>query len=289
MRRRNSRCPASSMSGPAVSCRRATARTCTAPTTRTTGRCSPTASRTAIRSSSRAAHNGVMYWGQFDKVKVSGGAFDGKSADGEHDNVISAGRVQVDFWDPEARLLPERHLLRRQEPARHRPRGPGPGRRRCGQHGLRPLDFLLEQKVKAAAPIRSRAEWANYSRLGGYNANYGSDDGGYVLGSFLFPRHAGPGQFEVLGKFAQANFSERPERRRHGLRPEDDRAQLQLRHQGVQRARDDVLQGHALQRRPDQLQAVRRRPPDADVTDASARVPHTIDSCPFRSPRRVEP
>ena len=39
-----------------------------------------------------------MYWGQFGKVKVSGGAFDGASATGD-DDVLGAGRVQVDFWD----------------------------------------------------------------------------------------------------------------------------------------------------------------------------------------------
>jgi hypothetical protein len=44
--------------------------------------------------------NGAMYWGQFGKVKVSGGIFDGTSATG-HDTLISAGRVQVDCWDPE--------------------------------------------------------------------------------------------------------------------------------------------------------------------------------------------
>lgn len=41
--------------------------------------------------------NGVLYWGQFDKVKLSAGAFDGASATGRT-TVISAGRVQVDFW-----------------------------------------------------------------------------------------------------------------------------------------------------------------------------------------------
>src|SRR5207249_1902928 len=45
--------------------------------------------------------NGVMYWGQFGKVKVSGGGFDGASATG-NTKVLAAGRVQVDFWDPEA-------------------------------------------------------------------------------------------------------------------------------------------------------------------------------------------
>jgi len=44
--------------------------------------------------------NGVAYWGQFGKVKLSGGIFDGESATGD-DTVLSAGRVQVDFWDTE--------------------------------------------------------------------------------------------------------------------------------------------------------------------------------------------
>src|SRR5690348_1531177 len=42
--------------------------------------------------------NGVTYWGTFaKKVKVSLGAFDGRSADGDP-SVIGAARVQVDFW-----------------------------------------------------------------------------------------------------------------------------------------------------------------------------------------------
>ena len=45
--------------------------------------------------------NGVVYWGDFGKkMKVSAGAFDGKSATG-NPNVIGAARVQIDFWDAE--------------------------------------------------------------------------------------------------------------------------------------------------------------------------------------------
>ena len=44
--------------------------------------------------------NGVVYWGQFGKVKVRPAAFDGPSATG-NDTVLGAGRVMVDFWDPE--------------------------------------------------------------------------------------------------------------------------------------------------------------------------------------------
>src|ERR1700692_4471979 len=48
--------------------------------------------------------NGIAYWGDFKagmaKIKVSAGAFDGGSATGSS-SVIWAGRVQLDFWDPE--------------------------------------------------------------------------------------------------------------------------------------------------------------------------------------------
>ena len=48
--------------------------------------------------------NGATYWGQFDKVKLSGGAYDGSSTGvgNSSTNLMTAGRIQVDFWDPEA-------------------------------------------------------------------------------------------------------------------------------------------------------------------------------------------
>src|SRR5439155_5023480 len=44
--------------------------------------------------------NGAVYWGQFGKVKVSAGGFDGASATSSP-TLIGAGRIQVDFWNPE--------------------------------------------------------------------------------------------------------------------------------------------------------------------------------------------
>ena len=40
------------------------------------------------------------------------------------------------------------------------------------------------------------AEWAKYDRLGGYSGRYGTDDGGYILGAYLFPQMVGMGRFE---------------------------------------------------------------------------------------------
>ena len=45
--------------------------------------------------------DGVMYWGQYDKVKFSIGAFDVAGLTTGDSDVLLASRVQVDFWDAE--------------------------------------------------------------------------------------------------------------------------------------------------------------------------------------------
>jgi len=145
--------------------------------------------------------NGAMYWGQFGKVKVSGGIFDGTSATG-HDTLISAGRVQVDFWDPEGgyylngTYYGDKNLL-----------AIGlAGQTQGSDRNAYSADFLLERKVMGGGAVSFEAEWAKYDGLGGYSASYVTNDGGYLLGAYLFPQLVGPGRFEVLGKYAHARF-----------------------------------------------------------------------------------
>jgi hypothetical protein len=147
--------------------------------------------------------NGVLYWGQFGKVKLSAGAFDGASATGTS-KVIGAGRVQVDFWDPEAgyylngTYYGDKNLLALA----------AAGQVQDG-HSAYNADFLMERKVASGGAFSVEAEFARYDQLGGYDARYGVDQGGYVLGSYLFPPMSGmAGRLELLGKFAKANFSE---------------------------------------------------------------------------------
>jgi len=156
--------------------------------------------------------NGAMYWGQFGKVKVSGGAFDGMSLNGD-DTVLAAGRVQVDFWDPEAgyylngTYYGDKNLLAIG----------GAVQAQGSDKTAYNVDFLLERKVGGdggGGAVTVEAEWAKYDHLGGYSSSYGTDDGGYVLGSYLFPKAVGVGKFELLGKFAKAHF-------REGLTPKD--------------------------------------------------------------------
>ncbi len=146
--------------------------------------------------------NGVAYWGDFGKVKVSAGAFDGKSASGNPD-VLGAARVQIDFWDKEngyylnGTYYGGKNLL-----------GIGAAIQAQSGNTATTVDFLLEKKLPNGGAFSIESEYANYDQLGGYDGRYASSEGAYVLGSYLFPKPAaGMGQFEILGKYAKASFT----------------------------------------------------------------------------------
>jgi len=145
--------------------------------------------------------NGALYWGQFGMVKLQAGAYDGASSTGKS-KMIGAGRVQIDFWDPEpgyylnGTFYGEKNILA----------VAAAGQVQDGNKAYNG-DFLLEKKIAGGGAFSVEAELAKYDRLGGYNARYGTDQGGYVLASYLFPPAAGmTGRLELLGKFAKAVF-----------------------------------------------------------------------------------
>ena len=145
--------------------------------------------------------NGAAWWGQFDKVKLSAGAFDGRSATG-NSSLIGAGRVQVDFWDPEpgyylnSTYYGEKDIL-----------AIGfAGQTQADAGSAYSVDFLVERGVGDGGAATLEAEWARYDRLGGYDPRYLTNDGGYLLAAYLFPQRVGDGQFELLGKYARARF-----------------------------------------------------------------------------------
>jgi len=147
--------------------------------------------------------NGAMFWGQFGKVKLSAGGFDGMSATGSN-TLIGAGRVQVDFWGPEdgyylnGTYYGDKNLLALG----------AAGQVQGSDKRAYSVDVLLERKVRAAGAVTFEAEWARYDQLGGYSIGHGLNDGGYVLGSYLFPKLVGAGRFEVLAKSGKARFRE---------------------------------------------------------------------------------
>jgi hypothetical protein len=165
--------------------------------------------------------NGVMWWGDFarKKVKVSAGAFDGGSATANKD-VIGAARVQFDFWDPEdgyylnGTYYGDKNLL-----------SIGGATQVQDGHTATTVDFLLEKKLPNKGVISISSEYANYNRFGGYSAAYAKSRGENVLGSYLFPKIVPVGkingQFEILGKYAKADFL-------HGATPSHDQKTTEI-------------------------------------------------------------
>ena len=144
--------------------------------------------------------NGVAYWGDFGKkvkVKISGGVFDGRSADGNPD-VISAARVQLDFWDAEegyylnGTYYGDKNLL-----------AIGGATQVQSGHTATTVDFLLEKKLPNGGAFSIESEYASYNGLGGYLPGAAKSQGAYVLGSYLFPKPVGIGKFEILGKYGE--------------------------------------------------------------------------------------
>lgn len=150
---------------------------------------------------SQGRDNGAMYWGQFGRVKVSGGAFDGTSTTGNQ-KLIGAGRVQVDFWEAE-----DGHYLNGTYYGAKNLLAIGVAGQFQGGASASSVDFLLERKIGHGGAFSVETEFAKYERLGGYDSRYATDTGGYVLASYLFPAAVGAGKVAVVGKFAKAMFS----------------------------------------------------------------------------------
>ncbi len=150
--------------------------------------------------------NGIAYWGDFKaglaKIKVSVGTFDGSLGTGST-QLLVAGRVQIDFWDPEggyylnSTYYGDKNLLAIA----------GATQEQAGKTATT-VDFLMEKKVLNGGAFTVESEYSDYNRLGGYNSNYRKSQGAYGLVSFLEPKVVGIGKFEFLGKFAEAQFTD---------------------------------------------------------------------------------
>ena len=156
--------------------------------------------------------DGLAYWGDFKagiaKIKVSVGAFDGGSSTHGADNrIITAARVQIDFWDPEngyylnGTYYGDKNLL-----------AIGGATQDQAGKTASTVDFLMERKVMGGGAFTIESEFSRYNRLGGYTSDIGEEskyrsEGAYILASFLIPKQVGIGKFEGLGKYAEADFT----------------------------------------------------------------------------------
>ena len=157
--------------------------------------------------------NGVAYWGDFDRLKVSLGLFDAGgppgtpgTTRGDQDTVV-AGRVHYSFWDIETgyylngTYYGEKDILS-VGIASHI---------ETGGDKAYTVDFLMEKKVAGGGAVTVEAEYAKYDEFGGYNTGglpFSESDGFFVLGAYLFPQTVGIGKFQVLGKYAETDYED---------------------------------------------------------------------------------
>jgi hypothetical protein len=141
--------------------------------------------------------NGAAYWGQFGILKVSVGAFDGQSlnsAVADKSKLLYAGRLMLDFWDPEpgyylnGTYYGEKDLL-----------AVGLVAQSQDSKTAASLDALMEKKLPNAGVVSVEAEYLHDNGLTGLSTSHGW----YGLGSYLFPQAVGIGKIQLLGKYSQ--------------------------------------------------------------------------------------
>lgn len=144
--------------------------------------------------------NGVTYWGDFGKLKLSAGAFDGKTATGRTE-VLGAFRAQYHFWDKE-----EGYYLNSTYYGAKKLLTVGLANQVQDGRTATTADFLMERKIGAGV-ITLEGEYANYNRLGGYDGSYAKSEGGYGLIAYILPKNFGTGKLQLLAKSGVADFS----------------------------------------------------------------------------------
>lgn len=146
--------------------------------------------------------NGAVYWGDFGKVKLSAGAFEGRSATGR-DEMIGAFRAQIHFWDKE-----EGYYLNSTYYGGKKLLTLAAATQVQDGRTASTVDFLLERKVANAGVITLEAEYSNYNRLGGYDSRFNKSQGAYGLAAYILPGTYGPGKIQLLGKYGKADFTQ---------------------------------------------------------------------------------
>ena len=150
--------------------------------------------------------NGVVYWGDFDKIKFSIGVFDVPSTmasyGGKAEDVLLASRLQINFWDAESgyylngTYYGDKDLF-----------SLGFAGQTVDGDSAYNADLLIEKKLPGGAVFGIESEYAVYDELGGYGVGGSTkSDGGYVLSHFIFPQPVGVGKIQLLGKYAMTTY-----------------------------------------------------------------------------------
>lgn len=146
------------------------------------------------------ADDGIAYWGDFGRLKVSLGAFDGRSVTSavpNKDTVLGAARLMVDFWDKESGYLLRSNSYGVQNVLALAIAGQSEDGRSAWN-----VDGLLDRSVGAGGAIAGEFE---YLQDNGLSANTPSR-GAFLMASYLLPKRLGAGQLQPLLKYSVKRF-----------------------------------------------------------------------------------
>ena len=151
--------------------------------------------------------DGIAYWGDFNRLKLSVGVFDVPStsaASGDGKDVVYAARLHLSLWDIETGYYLN---------------GTYYGEKDILSFGLAGQsidgdtswtgDALMEKKLGNGGVVTVEGEYARYEgKAGGYGSPvaFDSSDGGFGLLSYLFPQPVGIGKIQLLGKYATNTY-----------------------------------------------------------------------------------
>ena len=183
--------------------------------------------------------NGAMYWGQFGKVSLSGGVFDGKSMT-PRTTLVEGGRVQVDFWDPE----PGYYSSGTYYGAKNVLALGATGQVQGADNRAMSLDALVERKVGNGGAVTFEGEFARYHRPAATARGTAWTRGlrarrvpaADALGAWALP----------AARQGRARQLQRGDHSRRSRLPSDyDRAESELHTQGLRCARHGLLSRYA--------------------------------------------
>jgi len=136
--------------------------------------------------------NGVAYWGQYGRVKLQAGLFDGHSLGTGSDKILSAARLMVDLWDVEGgyylngTYYGDKDLL-----------AFGVAAQNQDSDTSYSVDALMEKKLPGGSAFTVEAEYQKDKGLINDSKGY------YVLAAYTFPQIAGGGKFQPLVKYSK--------------------------------------------------------------------------------------
>lgn len=148
--------------------------------------------------------DGIAVWGQQDggKFKYQVGAFQGRDGgSNQADNLLYAGRLTFNFWDPEpgyynsSTYFGAKDVLAVGVVLMSQDDGAGTAATPGDFTGWN-VDVLMEKKLNNGGVLTVEGAFYDYDLDGVTDASLTQGDGYFVLAGYLIPKKIGPGRFQ---------------------------------------------------------------------------------------------